>query len=292
MKLATIMHNGQTGVGIVRGDKVIPLWGKGRGVPGDMISLIARWDESVASELAGLSDDGAVDLSEVVLQPPIPRPGKVLAIGLNYADHIKESMMETPKRQLWFSKQVTSVAGPQAGVEIPTVSSAIDYEVELVAIIGAGGRSISREQAPGRIFGYCVGNDISVRDWQHASPQWMLGKSFDTHAPIGPYITTADEIGDPHRLGISCTVNGETRQSSNTRHLVFDLWDQVAHLSQAMTLEPGDLIFTGTPGGVGWAMNPKRVLTEGDVVRCEIEELGAIENHMVAQRAGPADLSA
>jgi 2-keto-4-pentenoate hydratase/2-oxohepta-3-ene-1,7-dioic acid hydratase in catechol pathway len=134
------------------------------------------------------------------------------------------------------------------------------------------------------VFGYCVGNDVTERQWQRNSGrQWALGKSFDTHAPIGPWITTADEIGDPHGLSLSCAVNGETRQSSNTKHLIFNVWDQIAHLSKAMTLEPGDLIFTGTPGGVGNAMDPPKFLKPGDVVRCEIDKLGAIEGVMKAE---------
>ena len=150
-------------------------------------------------------------------------------------------------------------------------------------MIGKRGRHISRADAPSHVFGYTVGNDVSVRDWQLRTAQWTLGKSFDTHCPIGPAIVTADEVGDPHALGIRCLVNGETRQSSNTSYLVFDLWDQIAYVSQAMTLQPGDLIFTGTPGGVGVAFKPPRLLAVGDVVRCEIDKLGAIENKVVAE---------
>jgi ureidoglycolate lyase len=171
-------------------------------------------------------------------------------------------------------------------VQIPLASSKIDYEVELVVVIGKRGRHISRAAAKDHVFGYCIGNDVSVRDWQRHSPQWVLGKSFDTHAPIGPWITTADEVGDPHRLNIRCLVNGEIRQESNTRELVFNVWDQIEHLSKAMTLEPGDLIFTGTPGGVGGAMKPPRFLVAGDRVRCEIDELGALDNTMVPEVAG------
>jgi ureidoglycolate lyase len=151
-------------------------------------------------------------------------------------------------------------------------------------VIGAGGRRLSGDAAKAAVFGYCVGNDVTERAWQHRTPQWTLGKSFDTHAPFGPWITTADEI-DPQGLGIRCLVNGETRQLSDTCHLVFDVWSQVEHLSQAMTLEPGDLIFTGTPGGVGAAMKPMRFLADGDRVRIEIDGLGAIENLC---RASPA----
>ena len=237
---------------------------------------------------------GGAPLDQVTLRAPIPRPGKILAIGLNYADHIEESKeagVEVPTEQVWFCKQPTSVNDPDGNVELPKVSSMLDYEVELVAVIGRKGRHISREAAPAHVFGYAVGNDFTVRDWQHRTPQWMLGKSFDTHCPFGPAIVTADEVGDPHALGIRCFVNGELRQNSNTRHLVFDLWDQIAHLSQAMTLEPGDLIFTGTPGGIGFGSKPYRPLKVGDVVRCEIDGLGAIENRVVRRSLTSAGLS-
>ena len=161
----------------------------------------------------------------------------------------------------------------------------MDYEAELVAIVGRGGRHISREAAPGALFGFCVGNDVSERAWQMRTTQWVLGKSFDTHAPFGPWITTLDEASDPHGRAIRCLVNGEQRQSSNTAHLVFDVWAQVEHLSQAMTLEPGDVIYTGTPGGIGAAMNPRRFLKAGDVVRVEIDGLGAIENRCAPEVA-------
>ena len=158
-----------------------------------------------------------------------------------------------------------------------------DYEVELVAIIGKGGKHVSADDAAGTIFGYCVGNDVTERMWQHGGPQWSLGKSFDTHAPMGPWIVTADEVGDPHSLGLRCFVNGEQRQSSNTEHLVFNIWSQIEHLSVGMTLEPGDCLFTGTPGGVGAAMDPRQFLQPGDIVRCEIDGLGHIEGTMVAE---------
>ena len=186
--------------------------------------------------------------------------------------------MGTPEHQVWFSKAPTSANGPFDAIDVPRVSQALDYEAEMVAVIGTGGRHISRTDAPSAVFGYCVGNDATERAWQHRTPQWVVGKSFDTHAPFGPWITTADEVPDPHALAIRCTVNGETRQDSNTRHLVFNVWDQLEHLSQAMTLEAGDLIFTGTPGGIGAAMKPMQFLKAGDRVRIEIETLGAIDN--------------
>ncbi|MDO8913141.1 MAG: fumarylacetoacetate hydrolase family protein [Phenylobacterium sp.] len=272
MKIAFYDDGSGPRTGIVTAERLTPT-----GLAGGMAQLIAAWDDVQAElrrrEAAG---DGA-PLASVRLLPPVPRPGKVFAIGLNYADHIAESKMETPQHQVWFTKAVTSVNGPFDPVQISRISQTVDYEAELVAVIGKGGKHIGRDEAAARIFGYCVGNDVTERMWQHRTAQWSLGKSFDTHAPIGPWITTSDEI-DPHNLALKCLVNGEERQSSNTRHLVFDVFDQVAHLSQAMTLEPGDLVFTGTPGGIGAAMTPRRFLKPGDVVRCEIEGLGHIEN--------------
>lgn len=258
--------------GLIEGDTIYPT-----GISGGMVGLIERWPQLRDLILAKRADEPGLPLASVRLLAPISRPGKIFAIGLNYADHIAESGMGTPQQQVWFTKAVTSVNGPFDPIQIAVGGANVDYEVELVAVIGLGGKHISRKDAPRHVFGYCVGNDVTERAWQHATPQWSLGKSFDTHAPIGPWLTTADEVPDPHALEIKCLINGEVRQSSNTRNLVFNLWDQVAHLSQAMTLEAGDLIFTGTPGGVGAAMKPPRFLRAGDVVRCEIEGLGAIE---------------
>jgi ureidoglycolate lyase len=268
MKLATFDGGNGPRIGIVEGENLRPVSGAGT-----MLDLIANWS-SLRDKLHG---ENSVPLASVKLLAPIPRPGKILAIGLNYADHIREMGRDMPTKQVWFCKHTTAVNAPFAPIQIPKVSSQIDYEVELVAAIGRGGRHIAREDAPNAVFGYCVGNDVSVRDWQNFTPQWMLGKSFDTHAPFGPWITTADEAGDPHTLGVRCFVNGGKRQDSNTANFVFNLWDQIAYLSQAMTLEPGDLIFTGTPGGVGMAMKPPGYMKAGDKVRCEIDRLGAIE---------------
>lgn len=283
MKIVTFLHNDEQRLGIVTGNIVVPI--PHDFVASDMNCLIASWEKlrPGLERIAGNASD-ALALGEVRLLAPVTRPGKILAIGLNYRDHIAESGLQAPERQVWFSKQSNTVHPPFEPVQIPVASDKVDYEVELVVIIGKRGRHISRQDAASHVFGYCVGNDVSVRDWQLATPQWMLGKSFDTHGPFGPWITTADEIGDPHRLSIKCWVNGELRQSSNTKNLVFDVWDQIAHLSEAMTLEPGDIIYTGTPGGVGWAMTPPQVLKADDVVRCEIEELGEIEHRFVNER--------
>jgi 2-keto-4-pentenoate hydratase/2-oxohepta-3-ene-1,7-dioic acid hydratase in catechol pathway len=278
MKLATYDDNG-TKIGIVSGDKIIDA-----NFNGSMSDAIAQWDK-LRPQFAALADKGGgKPLSAVKLRAPVLRPGKIFAIGLNYADHIAETKSERPTQQVWFTKAQTSINGPYDPILIARHGPAVDYEVELVAVIGKPGRNIAVEDARHHVFGYCVGNDVTERQWQRNSGrQWALGKSFDTHAPIGPWITTADEIGDPHGLSLSCAVNGETRQSSNTKHLIFNVWDQIAHLSKAMTLEPGDLIFTGTPGGVGNAMDPPKFLKPGDVVRCEIDKLGAIEGVMKAE---------
>jgi len=273
------MVDGQSQLGVVDKGAVTSITDAYPGVAEDMIELIARWGDlkSVVRQAGGPS----FPLDSVKLLAPIARPGKILAIGLNYADHVEEAGMELPAHQVWFCKQPTSVNGPYDPIALPRASCSLDYEVELVVVIGEGGKNIPRESAREKIFGYCIGNDVSVRDWQLATTQWMLGKSFDTHAPFGPWITTSDEIIEPHELNIQCFVNGNERQHSNTRNLIFNVWDQVAHLSKAMTLEPGDLIFTGTPGGVGVAMHPPSYLKIGDKVRCQIEKLGHIENAVI-----------
>ncbi len=278
MKLATYTANGQTHTGIVVGDRIVDT-----DVKGSMIDLIRDWDALKAGLEAKATAGGGVPLASVKLDAPVPRPGKIFAIGLNYADHIEESKMATPERQVWFTKAQTSVNGPHDPIEIAKGTFTVDYEAELVAIVGKGGKQVTAANASSAIFGYCVGNDVTERMWQHAGPQWSLGKSFDTHAPFGPWIVTADEVGDPHRLGIRCFVNGVQRQNSNTGRLVFNIWQQVEHLSVGMTLEPGDVLFTGTPGGVGAAMDPRQFLRAGDVVRCEVDGLGYIEGTMVAE---------
>lgn len=278
MKLATYTLHGRTSTGIVVGDEIID-----SGVAGTMIDLIRDWDQLKPDLEKRAAAGGGIPLASVRLEAPVQRPGKIFAIGLNYADHIAESKMETPQRQVWFTKAQTSVNGPYDDIQIAKGTMTNDYEVELVAIIGKGGKHVSANDAAGAIFGYCVGNDVTERMWQHGGPQWSLGKSFDTHAPMGPWIVTADEVGDPHSLGLRCYVNGQQRQKSNTEHLVFNIWSQIEHLSIGMTLEPGDCLFTGTPGGVGAAMDPRQFLQIGDIVRCEIDGLGHIEGTMVAE---------
>jgi len=282
MKLVTFVADGSERIGVVKEKGIVDL--SRSAAPSDMIGLISAWPK-IEADIRRFADTAKPDfaVAEVRLKAPVPRPPKILAIGLNYADHIAETGREKPERQVWFAKLSNAVNGPYDPIEMPRVSTAIDYEAEFVFVVGKRGRHIAKEKAHEMVFGYCAGNDVSVRYWQYASPQWILGKSFDTHAPFGPWIVTPDEVGDPHTLGIRCLVNGEMRQNSNTRELVFNIFDQIAHLSEAMTLEPGDVVFTGTPGGVGAAMKPPGYLKAGDVVRVEIDKIGALEAQMAAE---------
>ena len=278
MKLASFEHDGKVRCAIAIEDGLIDLARAAPELPATMIGLITEF-----SRLRGRLEEIARSVqpqlraADVHLLAPVPRPSKILAIGLNYADHVAETGREPPKEQVWFSKLVNAVNGPFDPIQLPRASHQVDYEAELVFVIGKRCRHVRKEDAASVIFGYCAGNDVSARDWQFKTPQFILGKSFDSHAPFGPYIVTADAIKDPHNLGIRCFVNNEKRQDSNTRHLIFNVFDQIAEISQVMTLEPGDVIFTGTPGGVGVAMTPPCFLKDGDVVRVEIDEVGVLE---------------
>ena len=286
MKLASFEADGKVHCAIAVADGLIDLSRAAPELPATMIGLIEQFPR-LSGRLHDIVRNTRAHLRtrEVHLLAPVPRPSKILAIGLNYADHIAETGREPPKEQVWFSKLVNAVNGPFDPIQLPRASRKVDYEAELVFVIGKRFRHVRKEDAASVIFGYCAGNDVSARDWQSKTPQFILGKSFDSHAPFGPYIVTTDEIKDPHNLGIRCFVNREKRQDSNTRHLIFNIFDQIAEISQVMTLEPGDVIFTGTPGGVGVAMDPPCFLKEGDVVRVEVDEVGTIEAVMTAERA-------
>ena len=218
-----------------------------------------------------------IPLKSARLTAPLRRPGKILGIGLNYRDHAKETGRDPPTTQMWFNKQSSALHGPFDPVLMPAVSTALDYEVELVVVIGKYGRHVPRERAHEIIAGYMTGCDYSVRDWQRATPTMIMGKGFDTHAPVGPWITTPDEAGDVSNMSLKCWVNDELRQAGNTGEMIFDVPAQIEHLTKAFALEPGDLIFTGTPAGVGAAFTPPKFLKVGDRVRVEVERLGAIE---------------
>ncbi|PWI57127.1 fumarylacetoacetate hydrolase family protein [Sulfoacidibacillus thermotolerans] len=213
---------------------------------------------------------------------PIPNPQKIVCVGRNYHDHVAEMKRDVPTIPVLFAKLGNTVCGHQADIPFPRVSDQFDYEAELAVVIGKKGRYIAVDEAMSYVAGYTAMNDITVRDWQHRTPQWLQGKSFDNSGPMGPVLITADEILDPHQLDIQLWLNGELRQSDNTRHLIFDIPALVSFISQVMTLEPGDVIATGTPGGVGVAMQPQGFMKIGDVVRIEIEKIGVLENHIVA----------
>ena len=286
MKLATFTHGRETRIGVVVGELVIDLSRAAPELPTDMRSLLEAGDDALAAAAAAqTSVEHALAVNDVELQAPVPNPGKILAIGLNYADHIAESGGKAPSVQMWFNKQHNAVNGPYGSINKPAVSDMLDYEGELVFVIGKRAKHVPKERAHEVIAGFCCGNDVSVRDWQARSQTMQIGKSFDTHAPIGPWIVTPDEVGDPHDLGIRTLVNDETRQDSNTRHLIFDCYDQIAHLTQSFTLDPGDVIFTGTSSGVGAAMKPPAWMKVDDVVRIEIENIGYIEHTVVEEDA-------
>ncbi|HZQ86359.1 MAG TPA: fumarylacetoacetate hydrolase family protein [Acidimicrobiales bacterium] len=272
MKLISFIQPDGIHVGIVDGDSAVDI-----GVA-DMATFLAETRPGWRT-LSGKK----LDLESVHLTAPVPRPPKFLAIGLNYAAHVAESGMKKPEVQLWFNKQSTCVVGPGDAIHIPRASSMIDYEGELGFVIGRRCRHVPAEKASEVILGYTIINDVSTRDWQFASQTMTMGKSFDTHGPMGPWIVTADELGDPHALRLRTWVNDELRQDAKTDDLIFDCYQQVEHLSTAFTLEPGDVVATGTPAGVGMAMKPPAFLVPGDTVRIEIEGIGVLENPVVAE---------
>jgi 2-keto-4-pentenoate hydratase/2-oxohepta-3-ene-1,7-dioic acid hydratase in catechol pathway len=222
-----------------------------------------------------------LNLSDVKLLAPIPRPRKYLGIGLNYADHIDETNLEKPEYPVFFTKQSCCVVGPDANIILPSISEKMDYECELAFVIGKKCKHVSLEEAPNVIAGFMIANDVTMRDWQFRSPTWTLGKSFDTHGPLGPWLVTRDEIANPHDLNLKTWVDDELRQNSNTQHMIFNCYEMIAYLSQAMTLEVGDVITTGTPSGVGVKMKPRGYLKAGQVVKIEIDGLGTLRNFVV-----------
>lgn len=281
MKLARFTAGGRTAVGIVEDGTVVEC-GTEEALGG--IAAILEQGGAARERLARAAAAGRRHpLDQVTLLAPVGRPGKFLCVGLNYLDHIAETGATRPVRPTIFNKQTTCLNDPGAPIHKPRASEQVDYEGELGIVIGRRCRHVSRERAGDVIGGYVVVNDVSARDWQAHSPTWTMGKSFDTHGPVGPWLVTADEIGDPHRLDIRTWVNGELRQHSNTRQLLFRCEDLVEYLSTVCTLEPGDIIATGTPGGVGFRMSPPSYLAPGDTVRIEIEGIGVLENPVVAE---------
>ena len=284
MRLTTYSFNGKEGIGSISGEAIIP-FAQDSSLPNNMLSFLEGGPNSLeaAENLCSFSKD-RISIAEVNLKAPITRPPKIIAIGLNYSDHLDEVRaagreIETPVVPMIFNKQSLSVVGPFDDVHDPKVSEMLDFEGELTFVIGKRCRHVPKEKAHEVIVGYTIANDLSVRDWQFRHPTFTIGKSFDTHCPFGPAIVTPDEISDPHNLDLTTKVNGEQRQFSNTKHLIFNCFDLVEHLSTAFTLEPGDLVLTGTPGGVGVVEG--KFLKQGDVIKISIAELGYIENKVI-----------
>ena len=284
MRLITYKIDEKIQIGALKDDKIIPFQQDSK-IPLDMLSFLENIDYSIdRAKKLYKSSKIFIDLKKVKILKPIIRPPKIIAIGLNYADHLDEirfsgRKIETPSVPMIFNKQSLSANGPFDDIMKPAVSDKVDYEGELTIVIGKKCRHVRKDNAKDVIAGYTVGNDVSVRDWQMRVPTFTIGKSFDTHCPFGPSIVTKDEITDPHNLDLITEVNGEIRQSSNTKNLIFDCYDIIEHLSTAFTLEPGDLILTGTPGGVGVVDN--LFLKHGDIVKVSISEIGHIENTIV-----------
>lgn len=286
MKLATIRTTRGDVPAVVDGDDVVDLSIAAPSLPSTMVEILAGGADALAAAAAGVaSGKGRSKLADAKLSAPIPRPPKFCAIGLNYADHIAETNSKTPDYPTVFVKLPTCVNGPYDDIYLPRVSDQLDYEGELGFVIGTRAKHVSAADAHKVIAGYTVINDVSVRDYQRRTAQFTLGKSFDTHGPMGPWIVTSDEVGDPHNLDIKTWVNGEIRQDSNTKHLIFDCYALVAALSEVYTLEPGDVVATGTSSGVAAAMKPPAWMKVGDVCRIEIEKIGAIEGRIVAEPA-------
>lgn len=274
---------GDAALGIVEGEEIVDL--SASEAPAEPAAALDRLG---AERLAALATNAPrLPLAGArLLAPAVPR--KYLAIALNYRDHIEEMGMEAPEVPVFFNKQVTCVVGPGAGIHMPKVSTFLDYEAELAVVIGKRCRHVPAERAHEVIAGYTCANDVSVRDWQGKAQTMTIGKSFDTHGPLGPWLVTAEELGDPTDLAIRCYVGGELRQDARTSQMVFDCFQQVSHLSEAFTLEPGDTIATGTPSGVGLGRQPVRdnLLHVGQEVRVEIEGIGELVNTVVEEPEG------
>ncbi len=252
----------------------------------DMLSVIrGGWTARAEIDLylKSVPHSVSIDIQSAILLAPVPRPPKVICVGLNYRDHAEESKMEIPQVPTIFNKFPTSITGPGSAIILPKNSEKPDYEAEFAFVVGQGGRHIPAEHWKRHVFGYMCLNDVSARDFQMATSQWLMGKTFDTFAPTGPWLTTADEIAEPHNLDISLTINGEQMQSSNTKNLIFGIPKLVEYLSSVFTLEPGDIVSTGTPGGVGFAQKPPRWLKPGDDVVVKVQGLGELRNHVVAE---------
>lgn len=311
MRLVTFLRLGEARLGAVVGEQVIDLNAAylsmlesaqtprarelaAAVLPSDMLGFLAGGEQSLAAarevlrhvqqtaHASSIREGIRYALQAVTLKAPVPRPTKIILVGLNYRDHADEAKMKIPEVPTLFSKYASSVIGPGEAICVPKVSDKIDYEGEFAFVIGKRGKDIPRERALDYVAGYTIMNDVSCRDYQMKTTQWMVGKTFDTFAPMGPCLVLKDEIPDPHSLELTLRLNGTVMQHSNTRNLIFSVPDLIAYMSQVFTLEPGDVVSTGTPSGVGFARKPPVLLKPGDVVQVEIAGLGILENPVMA----------
>jgi 2-keto-4-pentenoate hydratase/2-oxohepta-3-ene-1,7-dioic acid hydratase in catechol pathway len=286
MRLATFHYRDDTAVGVVSGEKILDV----SAMAPTMLDLITADPERIADTVTG--GRGAwYDLADVTLLAPIPVPPRnVLCVGRNYAEHVREGAAggrhdgTLPDRPTWFTKAVTSICGPYQTIRLdPGLTAQYDWEAELAVVIGTAGRRIPKDRAMAHVHSYCVLNDVTARDIQHQyADQWFKGKSIDGSSPLGPWLVTADEVGDPSGRPITCRVNGVTKQESTTSMFIFDIPTLIADISEVLTLQPGDIISTGTPGGVGNSRRPQEFLRNGDVLETEVEGIGLLRNECVA----------
>ncbi len=274
MAYATFLNAGERRVGEVVDDHLVPLRGLteiGSSTPLDLLRSAAR------------DEEGRVRLDEVELLPVVPHPSKILCVGLNYADHIAETGRQRPTYPVLFPKYASSLIGANADIRLPPESDQVDYEGELAVIVGSPGRRITRDEAPGHVAGFAVANDVTMRDYQYKTHQWLQGKAWDSSTPLGPYLVPIDEV-DVDGAGIRTVLNGAVVQSSSINQLIFDVSALISLVSEFTTLLPGDILLTGTPGGVGYRREPQVFLRDGDVVSVEVDGVGRLMNHVVAER--------
>jgi len=284
MRFVTFESGGKGRPGLLTADDlVVDLSAAGFSSILDLIEAGSEGRAKAEAFAASASNENKLPLKSVKLLAPIPRPRKLICVGLNYRDHAAETGAQIPSVPTIFNKFATAVIAPGANIVLPKVSKSPDYEAEFAFVVGRGGRHIAADNWQKHIFGYTIINDVSARDYQRATSQWLMGKTFDTFAPMGPWIITADEIADPHNLDIQLEINGEILQDSNTRELIFKIPDLIAFLSSVFTLEPGDVVSTGTPAGVGFARKPPRYLRAGEEVIVRIAGIGELRNPVVAE---------
>jgi 2-keto-4-pentenoate hydratase/2-oxohepta-3-ene-1,7-dioic acid hydratase in catechol pathway len=285
MRLVTYARGAEPRLAVVRDGELVDVQDADTSLPGSMTDLFALGQPGLQRVAQQTARAKSVRRESVRLLAPIPRPEKVICIGLNYADHAAESGQAIPDEPVVFNKFVTAVRGHEDEITLPRISNKVDYEAELVVVIGRGGKNIPQQSALEHVAGYTCGHDVSARDWQLQKPggQWLLGKSFDGFAPFGPELVTTDEVPDPGNLSIALRLNGKTMQNSNTKQLIFKIDRLIAYLSNVCTLQAGDVIFTGTPPGVGGARKPPVYIQPSDVVEVEIEKIGILRNRFVAE---------